>query len=107
MADKRPNRYGGAQERPKVRPGGEPIAPVVETPAVEPIIPPVVEEAPVSAPAQEPSGNPLADMIEKKSAGKTYSIHLSPSAIQKLDKTAKQLKCSRSKALDLLIQKYL
>ena len=106
MADKRPNRFGGAQERPKVRPGGsEPIAPV-ETPAVEkqpePVAPPIVEETP--APATE---NPLADMIEKKEVGKACGFYLSPSSIKKLDKAAKQLKCSKSKALDLLIQKYL
>lgn len=74
-----------------------------------PVIPPVVEETPpvVAAPAPEPSANPLADMIEKKEVGKAAGFYLSPGSIKKVEKAAKQLKCSKSKVLDLLIQKYL
>lgn len=46
-------------------------------------------------------------MARPKSQGKPYAFYLSPTSIKKLDKAAKQLKCSKSKALDLLIQKYL
>lgn len=75
--------------------------------------PPVIEETPIpvsetpSEPAPEQNENPLAGMIEKKEVGKACGFYLSPSSIKKLDKAAKQLKCSKSKALDLLIQKYL
>ena len=96
------NKFKTAAERQKVRAGGdEPIIPVVE----EPVAPPVVEET--SVPVAETGANPLADMIEKKDAGKACGFYLSVGSIKKLDKAAKQLKCSKSKALDLLIQKYL
>lgn len=94
------NKYKTAAERQKVRAGGIPA----ETPIVAP---PVVEEPVVAAPEAEPSANPLADMIEKKEVGKAAGFYLSPSSIKKLEKAAKELKCSKSKALDLLIQKYL
>jgi hypothetical protein len=96
------NKFKAAAERQKVRPGsGEPVVPTETVPAVE------ESPEPVTAPAPEPSANPLADMIEKKEVGKACGFYLSPGSIKKLDKAAKQLKCSKSKALDLLIQKYL
>jgi hypothetical protein len=76
-----------------------------DEPKVEPVVEVIPE--PVATLAPEPSANPLADMIEKKEVGKACGFYLSPSSIKKLDKAAKQLKCSKSKALDLLIQKYL
>lgn len=99
------NPYKNADKKkrvPPTRPHEEeqPVTPVVEET-------PPVGEPPVTAPAPEPSANPLADMIEKKEVGKACGFYLSPSSIKKLDKAAKQLKCSKSKALDLLIQKYL
>lgn len=78
------------------------VAPVVEEVTPEPA--PVVTEAPVVQPAASAS---LADMIEQKPEGKSCGFYLSSEAIKKLDKAAKQLKCSKSKALDLLIRKYL
>ena len=80
--------------------------PVVEEPKVTPVVeePPVVLEVPVVQPAATTS---LADMIEQKPEGKSCGFYLSSEAIKKLDKAAKQLKCSKSKALDLLIRKYL
>lgn len=77
--------------------------PVVETPPVKET-PRVVESTPVT---KEPTANPLADMVEKKDNRKHCSFTLSPDSIRKIDKLAKQNKCSRSMALDLLIQKYL
>lgn len=100
MASKN-NPYKKAEIAPRVpptRPQRE------EPPVVEETIPPVVEQSP-SAPA--PKENPLADMIEKKEVGKACGFYLSPSSIKKLNKAVKQLGCSKSKALDLLIQKYL
>ena len=88
---------------PPTRPQKEekPVIPVVEESA------PVIEEnAPTVAPPA-PEANPLADMIEKKEVGKAAGFYLSPSSIKKVEKAAKQLKCSKSKVLDLLIQKYL
>lgn len=93
------NPYKIADEKKRVPPAGhsKEDMPVVEEPIVET----------PSEPAPEPVTNPLADMIEKKEVGKACGFYLSPSSIKKLDKAAKQLKCSKSKALDLLIQKYL
>lgn len=69
---------------------------------------PVVEETPVEvAPEPEPKANPLANLVEKKDVRKQCSFTLSPDSIKKIDKLSKQNKCSRSMALDLLIQKYL
>ena len=102
------NKFKAAAERQKMRPGGsEPIIPMETTPVEPPVIeeqPKPITEAPTPATATE---NPLADMIEKKEVGKACGFYLSHSSIKKLDKAAKQLKCSKSKALDLLIQKYL
>lgn len=98
------NKYKAAAERQKVRPGG--VEPVETTP-VAPVTPEPVVETPVPTPVNEPSENPLVGMIEKKEVGKACGFYLSPNSIKKLDKAAKQLKCSKSKALDLLIQKYL
>lgn len=95
------NPYKNADKKKRVPPAGH----KEETPVVEETSPPVVETH--SDPAPEQSANPLADMIEKKEVGKACGFYLSPSSIKKLDKAAKQLKCSKSKALDLLIQKYL
>lgn len=102
MASKN-NPYKKAETAPRVpptRPQRE------EPPVVEETIPPVVEQ-PEEVPAPKPSANLLADMIEKKEVGKACGFYLSPSSIKKLNKAAKHLGCSKSKALDLLIQKYL
>lgn len=97
------NPYKNADKKKRVPPPGH----KVEEP---PVIEPVVEETPTpaTAPAPEPvATTSLADMIEQKPEGKTCGFYLSTEAIKKLDKAAKQLKCSKSKALDLLIRKYL
>lgn len=83
-------------EEPEVQP-----EPAHDAPAVE------EKPAPAKAPTGKSKGNPLANMIEKKEVGKAAGFYLSPSSIKKLDKAAKELKCSKSKTLDLLIQKYL
>jgi hypothetical protein len=88
------NPYKKAEEKKRVPPVGQHRE-------EEPVI-----ESPVD-PVPEQSTNPLADMIEKKTVGKACGFYLSADSIKKLDKAAKQLKCSKSKALDLLIQKYL
>ena len=99
------NPYKNADKKSRVAPPGhrhnEPQA--EETP---PVVEPVVEETPVPAPAPAATES-LADMIEQKPEGKTCGFYLSTEAITKLNKAAKQLKCSKSKALDLLIRKYL
>ena len=101
------NPYKNADKKKRVAPPGHkveelPVESVVEN-TPEPVI-----ETPVAAQASEPiATTSLADMIEKKEVGKACGFYLSPGSIKKLDKAAKQLKCSKSKALDLLIQKYL
>lgn len=51
--------------------------------------------------------NPLDGMIEKKQEGKSYGFYLSNEAVSKLEKLAKQNKCSKSKALDALLRSIL
>lgn len=46
----------------------------------------------------------LQKFVEPKSEGKSYSVYLSAEAGKKLEKLAKQLKCSKSKALDILLR---
>lgn len=100
------NKFKSAAERQKVRPGGgEPVIPPVETPVIEPVV--VETPAPAPVPTPEPAANPLANMVEKKDIRKTCSFTLSPDSVKKIEKLAKQNKCSKSMALDLLIQKYL
>ena len=91
------NPYKNADKKKRVPPAGHHQEEPKEAPEVE--MP--------SDHAPEQGANPLADMIEKKEVGKACGFYLSPSSIKKLDKAAKQLRCSKSKALDLLIQKYL
>lgn len=92
------NPYKNRENRPKVTPGGgEPIVTpeVIETPVVEP-----------ETPAAEPvvTANFLASKMEPKREGKSVSVYLTNEALTKLDKLAKKLKCTRSKALDTLIR---
>lgn len=95
------NPYKKADNAKKNPPGGQkPVEEkVVTTPTPTPTPEPPVEPAP-----QE---NPLIGMIEVKETTKSCSFTITPEAIKKLEKAAKQLKCSKSKALDTLIKKYL
>ena len=94
------NPYKNRENRPKVTPGGgEPIV----TPKEEEVTPHAVEP---EAPAAEPvvTANFLASKMEPKREGKSVSVYLTSEALTKLDKLAKKLKCTRSKALDTLIR---
>lgn len=103
------NKFKSAAERQKVRPGGgEAVIPPVIPPVEEaPIVVETPVATPATVPAPEPAANPLANMVEKKDLRKTCSFTLSPDSVKKIEKLAKQNKCSKSMALDLLIQKYL
>jgi hypothetical protein len=97
------NPFKDGEKKKKVSPGGvkpEPyVEPVVEetpTPASEPVVE-STEAAPVGK-------DFLAKFVEPKSEGKSYSVYLSAEAGKKLEKLAKQLKCSKSKALDILLR---
>lgn len=93
------NPYKNRENRPKVTPGGG--EPLVTT--EEEVKPPVVEpEAPVAEPVV--TANFLASKMEPKREGKSVSVYLTSEALTKLDKLAKKLKCTRSKALDTLIR---
>ena len=92
------NPFKEADKRKKVAP---------ETTKTEP----VVEEIPTPEPAAETSETApvvgkefLSKFVEPKSEGKSYSVYLSAEAGKKLEKLAKQLKCSKSKALDILLR---
>ncbi len=93
------NPFKEADKKPKVAPpAGHKDVPVVKT------------ESPVVEPEPEVSEEPmigkefLKKFVEQKSDGKSYSFYLSSEAGQKLEKLAKQLKCSKSKALDILLK---
>lgn len=85
------NKFKSADQQKKVAPGGGRTKPseIVVTPTPEPIT------------AKE---NPLEGMIEQKPEGKSYGFYLSTEAAEKLEKLAKQNKCSKSKALDTLLK---
>lgn len=87
------NPFKDAEKRKKVAPGGNP------EPSVEKEI--VVQPEEEKKPAKE---NPLEGMIEQKPEGKSYGFYLSVEAADKLEKLAKQNKCSKSKALDALLR---
>ena len=97
------NPFKEAEKKRKTPPGGAnqpaeeptPVEPVAETPVVE------SESAPMVG------TDFLAGKMEPKPEGKTVGFYLSNDAIKKLDKLAKQLKCSKSKALDTLIKNVL
>lgn len=91
------NPFKDAEKRKKVAPGGHQEPKEVEVTPVEPVVEPVVEK-PVE------KENPLEGMIEQKQTGKPCGFYLSVEAIEKLDKLAKQNKCSKSKALDVLLR---
>ena len=86
------NPFKDAEKKKKVAPGGT-QKPLVEEPTV--IEEPVVEKK---------TENPLEGMIEQKPEGKSYGFYLSTEAAEKLEKLAKQNKCSKSKALDALLR---
>lgn len=98
------NPFKDGEKKKKVSPGG--VKP-------EPYVEPVVEETPTPAPkpvVETPETAPvvgkefLQKFVEPKSEGKSYSVYLSAEAGKKLEKLAKQLKCSKSKALDILLR---
>lgn len=92
------NPFKEGEKHKKVPPGGNKL---IETT-------PKVEEEPVVtvSEASEPVVGKefLAKFVEPKSDGRSCSFYLSDEAIKKLDKLAKQLKCSKSKALDILLR---
>lgn len=94
------NPFKKAEKMKKNPPGGVKSDP----PAPEPVI----EETPAPETAAETApvvGKEfLAKFVEPKSEGKSYSVYLSAEAGKKLEKLAKQLKCSKSKALDILLR---
>lgn len=95
------NPFKDAEKKKKVAPGGEKEPQKEEVTVVDP---PKVETPKVETPKQDPPENPLAGMIAPKQEGKAYSFYLSAEANDKLEKLAKQNKCSKSKALDALLR---
>lgn len=92
------NPYKKGEKREKVRPGGNNPPPVVEEPPTPP-------QEPVTKSSDPMVGKDfLAKFVEPKSPGKAHSLYLSEEAGKKLEKLAKQLKCSKSKALDILLR---
>ena len=99
------NPFKKAEKMKKNPPGGvksdlptpEPVVEEIPTPEVAPVVE-NTEAAPVVGKEF------LAKFVEPKSEGKSYSFYLSAEAGKKLEKLAKQLKCSKSKALDILLR---
>jgi hypothetical protein len=94
------NPFKEGEKHKKVPPGGN--KPVEPTPVEK-------EETPIAtsetSETQSVIGKDfLSQFVEPKPEGKSYSVYLSAEAGKKLDKLAKQLKCSKSKALDILLR---
>lgn len=85
------NPFKDAADKKKVAPGGAKQKPVP--------VEPVVEETSAVV-----GKDFLAKFVEPKSEGKSYSFYLSNEAAKNLERLAKQLKCSKSKALDILLK---
>lgn len=94
------NPYKNADKAKKNPPGGQ-------KPVEEKVVAATTAPAPEPPADPAPQENPLIGMIEVKETTKSCSFTITPEAIKKLEKAAKQLKCSKSKALDTLIKKYL
>lgn len=91
------NPFKDAENKKRVPPGGKPkVDPPSPTPVPEE---PVVEETTAMV-----GKDFLAKFVEPKSEGKSYSFYLSNKAAKNLERLAKQLKCSKSKALDILLK---
>ena len=84
------NPFKDAEKKKKVAPGTKPPTETIKEEVV--VTPEPVKE------------NPLEGMIEPKPEGKSYGFYLSVEAAEKLEKLAKQNKCSKSKALDALLR---
>lgn len=89
------NPFKDAADKKKVAPGGTKPKPEQKPVPVEP----VVEETSAVV-----GKDFLAKFVEPKSEGKSYSFYLSNEAAKNLERLAKQLKCSKSKALDILLK---
>lgn len=96
------NPFKEAENRKKVAPGGG-----KEPPKKEATVETTIEVTPETTEAPVKVGNMLAEMIQPKSEGKSYTFYLSPESYAKLEKFAKENKCSKSKAVDLLLGKFL
>lgn len=87
------NPFKRAANQQKVAPGGA-------KPEPKPVpVEPVVEET-----TSLVGKDFLAKFVEPKPEGKSYSFYLSNDAAKNLERLAKQLKCSKSKALDILLK---
>lgn len=84
------NPFKDAEKKKKVAPGTKPQTEIIQE-----------EVIPTPDPVKE---NPLEGKIEQKPEGKSYGFYLSVEAAEKLEKLAKQNKCSKSKALDVLLR---
>lgn len=94
------NPFKKAEKMKKNPPGGVKSDPPAPEPVIEEI--PAPETAAETAPVVGKEF--LSKFVEPKSEGKSYSVYLSAEAGKKLEKLAKQLKCSKSKALDILLR---
>ena len=85
-----------------------PVGVDFDDPAVLTATPGVPEEAPTAAPAAKPvNDNPLAGILEQKTAAKSYGYYLDDDVARAIEKLAKQNKTSKSKALNALLKKIL
>lgn len=82
------NPFKEAEEKRKVAPGGKP-EPTQKTEVVKEVA---------------KTENVIEGLIEQKPESKAYGFYLSVEAAEKLERLAKQNKCSKSKALDALLR---
>lgn len=96
------NRFEEAAKKKRVAPGnGNPPKQNDESVITDNILENIVELTP------EPTvsvGELLTGKVEKKPEGKSVSLYLTTEAVDNLEKFAKANKCSKSKAVDLILR---
>lgn len=98
------NKYKDAEKRKKVAPGsGQVEEPVITETVLDNTTDNILENITEPQPAVS-VGEMLTGKIEKKSEGKSVSLYLTTEALENLEKFAKINKCSKSKAVDLVLR---
>ena len=93
------NKFKDAEKRKKVAPGSGQVEESVITENITDNILENISETPTVS-----VGEMLTGKIEKKSEGKSVSLYLTTEALENLEKFAKINKCSKSKAVDLVLR---
>ena len=97
------NKFKDAEKRKKVAPGsGQVDEPVITETILDNTTDNILENI-TETPAVS-VGEMLTGKIEKKSEGKSVSLYLTTEALENREKFSKAHKCSKSKAVDLVLR---